>query len=362
MPRREQIESIRPLGKRVLQIGVIDETRIIHPDFHPQVDLDALLEKLQFTDTDQVWLRAHNLDGVSRTAAPAVLGWTPRAVERVRKSVSRRLKRTKLAPPPEVEMYLGAPGRAYVETLATGRRIWALTPYSWVAEAIIRGEREKLFAKCPQNTVLMPLGRGPRMAEKKSFKFELKSLSETGRFSGWASIYGNVDAVGDVVDVGAFAKTIQEHGDQVPILWAHNSDEPIGIGTLTDSPHGLAVDAQLDLDVQAGKDAYSRLKKQIVKGLSIGFRTVTKAVVDGVRHLKEVRLYEVSLVLFPANELAQVTAVKARGQLTYEEKKRFLLSLSKDLDVAFAMLQVEMRVHRVLDDLQADVLHQLRRL
>jgi HK97 family phage prohead protease len=49
--------------------------------------------------------------------------------------------------------------------------------------------------------------------------------------------------------------------------------------------------------------------------LSIGFETVKSKVVDGVRHLSELRLWEVSLVTFAANPQALVTGVKSDDQI-----------------------------------------------
>lgn len=146
------------------------------------------------------------------------------------------------------------------------------------------------------------------------FPFELKALSDKGEFEGLAAVYGNVDLGGDVVQPGAFSETLQKRGVEVPIFWAHDSQNPVALGTLTDGPEGLHVKGQLDMDVQAGREAFSRLKKRIVKGLSIGFRIAGESgvkFVDGVRHLLKLDLFEVSLVALPMNERALVTAVKA---------------------------------------------------
>ena len=58
--------------------------------------------------------------------------------------------------------------------------------------------------------------------EFKSFQFELESADEnTGEFSGYASVFGNVDDGGDVVEKGAFAQTIVEDFDRIKILSQH---------------------------------------------------------------------------------------------------------------------------------------------
>jgi HK97 family phage prohead protease len=156
------------------------------------------------------------------------------------------------------------------------------------------------------------------MRESKSVSFELKSIAEDGTFTGLASTYGNVDLGGDVVERGAFTKTLQERGAQVPILWQHDQKNPIGLGTLTDSPEGLVIKGRLDLDIEQGQRAYSGLKKGYLKGLSIGYDVVKQRYADGARHLTELKLYEVSTVTFPMNEEATITSVKGGSAATVD--------------------------------------------
>lgn len=145
-----------------------------------------------------------------------------------------------------------------------------------------------------------------------NFPFELKSAGEGGQFTGLASTYSTVDLGGDLVVPGAFVRTLREKGDTRPLLWSHNIEQPVGLGRLVDTPAGLEIHGQLDLDTQIGRETYSRLKKKIVKGLSIGYRSAVDKMVDGVRHLLDVDLFETSLCLFPMNSEAGITAVKSR--------------------------------------------------
>lgn len=147
--------------------------------------------------------------------------------------------------------------------------------------------------------------------QRKAFAFELKSSTDDGTFVGIASVYGNKDLQGDVVDKGAFTKTLSERGAEVPILWQHDPTMPIGLGTLTDTPGGLKITGKLSLGTTKGRDAYELLKDGVVTGLSIGYDVIKKAFKDGARHLQELKLYEVSTVTFPANEDALVGAVKS---------------------------------------------------
>ena len=146
----------------------------------------------------------------------------------------------------------------------------------------------------------------------KTFKLEIKGFGEQGSFTGMASVYGNKDLGGDVVEPGAFAKTLSEKGGQVPILWQHDPSEPIGMGALTDSADGLQISGDLAIDSSpVAQKAYGLLKRGILKGLSIGYDTVRSDVKNGFRYLKELKLWEVSIVTFPMNEMATVFGIKA---------------------------------------------------
>lgn len=143
--------------------------------------------------------------------------------------------------------------------------------------------------------------------------FEIKSIDESGAFEGIASVYGNVDSYGDVVEPGAFAKSIMERGKSIPVLWQH--EYPIGNGEVFDAGSHLGIKGQILETVSHGSDAIKLAKAGIVKGLSIGYKTMKDQwdTANNVRRLLEVKLYEVSLVTFPANELSLVTGMKAES-------------------------------------------------
>lgn len=158
------------------------------------------------------------------------------------------------------------------------------------------------------------------MIEKKDFPFlgEIKlgaaGASGEGTFQGMLSTYGNLDHGGDIVEPGAFTKTLQENKGEVPMLWQHQSDRPIGkMKVISDTAAGLVVQGVLDLGVQQAREAYSGLRAGYLKGLSIGYRAVKKEVRGGVRYLKEIALFEGSVVTFPMNPAAVVDRVKHSG-------------------------------------------------
>jgi HK97 family phage prohead protease len=144
--------------------------------------------------------------------------------------------------------------------------------------------------------------------------FELKEVNEDGSFVGIASVYGMEDLGGDVIDKGAFKKTITEN-PLIPILWQHDAHEVIGEGTVKEWQGKILLEGRLDLEDPSAQKAYGKMKKKLVKGLSIGFNTIksTWEEVEGrmIRHISELKLWEVSVVTFPMLPAAQITRVKS---------------------------------------------------
>jgi HK97 family phage prohead protease len=155
--------------------------------------------------------------------------------------------------------------------------------------------------------------------DHKTFSVKITNLDGEGRtVEGYANVFGNVDAVGDIVHPGAFAKTLNERGGKVKFCWQHDLAEPIGkMIEMQEDHHGLFFKALIS-DTARGRDALALLKDGAVDSFSIGYDSIkgatdyTKDPTTGatIRNLREVKLYEVSLVTLAANELATVTALK----------------------------------------------------
>lgn len=140
-------------------------------------------------------------------------------------------------------------------------------------------------------------------------------MDESGMFSGYASVFGELDNHNDVILPGAFEHTLLERhfGRNVKLLWQHEQKEPIGFFVkILEDEHGLYVEGKILLEVQKGREAYELLKSGAVGGLSIGYNVVDYSIdtETGIRLIKQVDLFEISLVTFPANEAAGVLEVK----------------------------------------------------
>lgn len=155
--------------------------------------------------------------------------------------------------------------------------------------------------------------------EQKSIQTEIKASAD-GTFEGYASVFGNVDSYGDIVMAGAYAKTIQERKSKIRLLWNHDS-HGLPIGTLTDlaeDSKGLKITAKFSSTTLA-QDVRTLMGEGAIDSMSVGYQTIKatygETEAEYVRYLNELKLYEVSAVLMPANELAVITGSKNLSHL-----------------------------------------------
>ncbi|WP_417497763.1 HK97 family phage prohead protease [Maricaulis sp.] len=152
----------------------------------------------------------------------------------------------------------------------------------------------------------------------RAFALEVKA-SGSGEIEGLASPFGgSPDSYGDIIEPGAFSASLAKHkaaGTAPALLWAHDQSRPVGRWSqMQERADGLHVSGQLNLKTEAGQQAYEHVKGGDLDGLSIGFGIAPGgASVDrqGVRTLKALDLYEVSIVTLPAALSARVQQVKS---------------------------------------------------
>jgi phage prohead protease, HK97 family len=157
---------------------------------------------------------------------------------------------------------------------------------------------------------------------KKSIEVQTKGLirePEEGVISGYASVFGNIDSYGDIVVKGAFSKFLSElaqTGKKISVYYGHNMEDPranIGVVTaLEERDRGLWFKAQLDLSGDTyGRIVYEQLKDGRLDSMSFGYSVVDAARTQDGYELRELKLFEVSVVPIPANDQALITEVKA---------------------------------------------------
>lgn len=189
----------------------------------------------------------------------------------------------------------------------------------------------------------------------KSMKYEIKSGFEIKDMDSakrevavYLAKFGNVDSDNDVIQKGAFKKSIQERGPQaasnrkIAFLRHHDWEKQIGVFTkLQEDDNGLFAVGKLGTSTM-GEDAWRDYQDGIIKEHSVGFQRVsdkTKFVKDssnplgGFTLLQEVKLWEGSAVTFGANELTNVVEI-----MKSETKKTYIDKISDDLQTVIKAL------------------------
>ena len=160
----------------------------------------------------------------------------------------------------------------------------------------------------------------PAADERKFVDLALDEVEADGAFSGYASLCGAVELGRDVVERGAFARSIRTRGAAgIRMLYQHDPAEPIGRWVeIREDERGLYVRGRLSDGVTRAREVLALMKGGALDGLSIGFRAVrARADAGGVRRIIEADLWEISIVTFPMQPGARVERVKgfARGRL-----------------------------------------------
>ncbi|WGH20040.1 capsid maturation protease [Gordonia phage Tarzan] len=151
-----------------------------------------------------------------------------------------------------------------------------------------------------------------------------------GEFTGYASVFGNIDSYGDVVMPTAFDADLaawEAKGDPIPVLFGHNMSDPdYNIGHVveaTTDDHGLKVRVQLDLQNPKSVQVYRLLKGRRINQMSFAYDILRAGWEvrpkengdDGDTEeyfaLHELKIYEVSVVPIGANQETEIVDVKA---------------------------------------------------
>ena len=126
----------------------------------------------------------------------------------------------------------------------------------------------------------------------------------TLRFAGYAALFGKRDAGRDAILPGAFARTLAERQEPLPLFWQHRPDQRIGwIEQVQEDERGLRVIATID---NPAGGAAAALKRGTVTGLSFGYRARAFTRGPQGRDLQDIDLFEVSLVTHPMQHGARV--------------------------------------------------------
>lgn len=163
---------------------------------------------------------------------------------------------------------------------------------------------------------------------EKTVVFDCKDVSDKGDFEGYASLFNIEDLGGDTVIPGAFADTLKKRGaGGIKMLAHHDRRDIIGVwAELKEDGQGLFASGKLFLDDDDGRKIHTRMKAGALDGLSIGYRIKAEEITDRQaykRNLIKLDLFEISVVSFPMQDEARISAVKG-DPLTERELERIL--------------------------------------
>lgn len=146
-----------------------------------------------------------------------------------------------------------------------------------------------------------------------SVNAQFKFAASPGAFEGYAAVFDVVDSGGDVIEPGAFKEIEKTRDGRVLILYQHSHHDPIGKALVAQDAYGLHVRGELALDDPTAAKAYGLMRSGVLDAMSIGYAILPggyEYAPSGVRTLKALKLFEVSIVTFPMNGAARVDAVK----------------------------------------------------
>jgi HK97 family phage prohead protease len=170
--------------------------------------------------------------------------------------------------------------------------------------------------------------------------FQIKADGDELIVSGWGARYGNIDSYRDVLQFGCASKTISERKDRIAFCEQHNMTNPIGkFIVLEERPEGIYFEARIS---DAEPKIKTKIREGILKEFSIGYSEVNSApgVQDSieVNFVKEIKLYEISVVTVAANEEAKLIEIKAEDIATVQKAYDTIIEAEKDEAVKYQLL------------------------
>lgn len=168
--------------------------------------------------------------------------------------------------------------------------------------------------------------------------------SKSRTITGYFAAFNNIDLGNDLIEPGAFAKTIAERGPQgsnkIFFLNQHDSWQILGKpSVLKEDNYGLYHESKV-ADTTLGNDVLKLFKEGIMDSFSIGYRTITENRVNDVNHLKELHLYEGSAVTFPMNENAIATGIKGLDTERINRKIKQLEKFCSETDASDEIVEL----------------------
>ena len=175
--------------------------------------------------------------------------------------------------------------------------------------------------------------------DKKNFSFKSHN-DDTGEVEAVFSIFNRLDTDGDVVVSDSIKSGFKDN--EVPMVFAHKWDQPIGKGVITSDDEKATFRGNFFMDTEAGKEAYKLAKAMgDLQEWSFGFKIndyevkgyISEEMEEEVeaRNLKDLTVYEVSPVLVGANRETYTLSIKSGEEAVYNDDNIDEKKLPKDV-------------------------------
>ncbi len=181
------------------------------------------------------------------------------------------------------------------------------------------------------------------VGEQRLMSFETKQYqikedaSGEFKFDAYGAVFGNKDRGGDILEKGAFKRTIDHNDGRFPLVADHQlkMDSRLGVAYAEEDEHGVHVKGHINTDTQMGQEVASHIRHAEKHDLSLGMSFGYEVVKDkydkekDARRLKEIKNHEFTVTQIPMNEEARVMGVK--GILQDDDALEQLASKIKSL-------------------------------
>src|SRR5699024_5907134 len=192
------------------------------------------------------------------------------------------------------------------------------------------------------------------MLEFKNINAEVKDVDIASRtVSGYLSKFGNIDHHNDIMQKGAYAKSINERSNDIYFLYQHDWSKPLqkGFNVLKEDDNGLYFESEI-VDTSYGLDAIKLYDSGVLAQHSVGFETIKSNHSAGKpRVITEVKLWEGSAVTMAANPEAVFMGFKSLTLNEIKDQTTKILKLLRNgtltddtfiqLELALKMLQTK---------------------
>jgi len=177
--------------------------------------------------------------------------------------------------------------------------------------------------------------------------------------TGYFGAFNNVDLGGDILEPFSANRTIIERGpkgsNDIFFLRQHDTNSLLGKPkVLKADEYGIYHESPIS-DTTLGKDTAILIRDGVLNKFSIGYRVVQEQHINGVNHLKEIHLYEGSVVTFPMNENAILTGVKNKSvedvQAEFTELEKYIRKTTVSDDGIKLLLLKLRQLQQVIIDL-----------